>query len=1023
MDQSIIEIAQSSPRAIAVKENDNQLSYKKLVLESQGLAQTLREKGIDLEEPVGILFGPGINLVVAQLAVIFARATCIAVDPSMPKMRLSGMFHDVGVRYVIAEQSDQLLEGMSYIALPGDKERDVHSHLNHDLAIPTLDSVLDPQHRTHILFTSGSTGKPKPVQIIAQNIMHLASKTPFTPLLPDDKVAHFNNPGFDLSLFEIWVALLSGATIVPIRKETVTDPSHLKGFLETQGVTVMILSVALMEILVFGDPSIFQSLRHVLSAGDVASVKAMRAMCKPLKCLWNTYGPTECTTLATAMLVTEEELKWERISIGRAVGDMKAYLLDQDLQPIRASGIRGEICISGPQLSAGYLSMPDETEERFFCMNRSALDSEETSGNGEETIRVYRTGDYAEWRSDLNCLEFFGRLDRQVKHGGFRIELSEVERHLLSHEDVDSVAVIHIPSTANSGIPLLVAFAKTKKKRSLTAESILAFVRERSPSYMVPNHIELLDELPLTVNDKLDRQALKDRYMGQKKGQKHTETTSEEPTTNGAPTTKSIIKEIWKEILPQSHANDQDDFIEQGASSLQNATLISLIQERVGCRIFMDQFLQHTRLQDLVSLVEVMTATAEPVAHSNDETEIWIRDVGLVEDIELTPDWTVDGEGRVFLTGATGFVGANLLRYLLGMPTVKQVACLARRQGLISGADRIQQTLERYDLWPTSLTLIQKIMILEGDMEKPDLGLGAERFAWLTNWASVVFHLGAKVNFCENYAAHYSSNVLGTKHVLRVAALGRQKSFHYMSSIDVWGPTGFILGTPRVLEDGPLFPHIQALRYDLGYSASQWTAEQMVRRMRDRGLPVAIYRPGYIIGDSRTGALNPNDFFSRLIVGCIQIGAFPDLQQNLEYCTIDYVISAMVHIASSNSYLGRSYSLLSPNPAASITVRDTCKVINDAGYPVRLIKYSQWVSEVIAGQLPNGPLASLMPMFEERVLGELTRWEASQNTPIYDSSNAVDALRDRPDIRYQPLDPEILSLIISFWQRKGFYQV
>jgi amino acid adenylation domain-containing protein/thioester reductase-like protein len=1020
MDQLIIKRTQSSPKAIAVWEDHHQVSYEELVFQSRELAQTLCEKSIDLEEPVGILLEPGINLVVAQLAVIFARATCVAVDPSMPEMRVSHMFHDVGVKYVIiTEQNDQLLEGFSYIALPYRKS----NKLNHDLDIPAIQSGLNSQHRTHILFTSGSTGKPKPVQIMARNIMHLASKTPFTPLLTNDKVAHFNNPGFDLSLFEIWVTLLSGATIVPIKKAMVTDPSHLKGFLESRDVTVMMLSVALMEVLVFGEPSIFQGLRHVMSAGDVASVKAMRAMCKPPKYLWNTYGPTECTTLATAMLVTEQELKQDRISIGRAVGNMSIYLLDHDLQPIRSSGICGEICISGPQISAGYLNMPTETKERFIRIDRGLLSSKKALEDGDGYVRLYRSGDYAEWRSDSDCLEFCGRRDRQVKHGGFRIELPEVERHLLSYENVESAAVIHIPSIANSGISLLVAFVKAKEKENQTAELLLEFVRERSPSYMVPNHVELLNELPLTINGKLDRQALYNRYLEQRKIENHIETNTNTPTTNGAPATKSIIKELWKEILPQSHANDQDDFVEQGASSLQNATLISLIQKRLGCRISMEQFLQHTRLQDLVSLVGDMTSTAEAVSYSIDETKIWIRDVELVDDIVLTPNWTADDEGRVFLTGATGFVGANLLRYLLDMPTVKQVACLARRQGSINGTDRIQQTLERYDLWPTSLTLIQKILVLEGDMKEPDLGLGAERFAWLTNWASVVFHLGAKVNFCETYSAHYFSNILGTKHILRVAAMGRRKSFHYMSSIDVWGPTGFILGTQRVYEDGPLFPHIQALRYDLGYSASQWTAEQMVRRMQDRGLPVAIYRPGYIIGDSRTGALNPNDFFSRLIVGCIQIGAFPDLQQNLEYCTIDYVISAMVHIASSNDRLGQSYSLLSPDPSASITVRDTCKVINDAGYPVRLVKYSQWVSEVIAGQVPEGPLAPLMPMFEEHVLGELTRWEASQNTPIYDSSNALEALRDRPDIRYKPLDPELLKLTISFWDRKGFYHV
>jgi amino acid adenylation domain-containing protein/thioester reductase-like protein len=1024
MEQSIVEKALSSPKAIAVLEDDDQLTYEELVFESQKLAQTLHAKGISLEDPVGIILAPGINLVVAQLAVIFARATCVAVDSSMPRRRLSDMFRDVGVKYVVvAEQSDRVLEGMSYIVIPGIRKRGVRCQPSGNVDIKFSESVLDTQHRTHILFTSGSAGKPKPVQISAHNITHLASKTPFTPLLPDVRVAHFNNPGFDLSLFEIWITLLSGATIVAIRKEIVTDPSRLKTSLECQGVTVIILSVALMELLVFGEPSIFSSLRHVLSAGDVASVKAMRAMRKPPKCLWNTYGPTECTTLATALLVTDEELKRERISIGRAVGDMKVYLLDQDLKPIRESSIRGEICISGPQLSAGYLNMQDETEKCFTYVQWNVLHDEDERGQGGESIRLYRTGDYAQYRPDSDCLEFLGRLDRQVKHGGFRIELPEVERHLLCHEDVSSAAVIYIPSTANNGVPLLIGFVIKNRNRDLTVESLVAFLRERTPSYMVPNHIELLDEFPLTINGKLDRQALKDLYLGQKRSQTSSGTTSERPDTNQDAATKSIIKELWKKILPQSRANEQDDFVEQGASSLQNATLISLIQKHLNCRISMEQFLAHTRLQDLVSLVDGMTSTAGPVAFSSDDTEIWIRDIGLVDDIELTPDWTADGEGRVFLTGATGFVGANLLRHLLEMPTVKQIACLVRQQESLNGADRIQRTLERYDLWPTSLTLIQKIVVLEGDMKEPDLGLGTEKFSWLTNWASVVFHLGAKVNFCEGYAAHYAPNVLGTKHILKVAALGRRKSFHYMSSIDVWGPTGFILGTRRVLEDGPLFPHIQALRYDLGYSASQWTAEQMVRRMRDRGLPVAIYRPGYIIGDSRTGALNPNDFFSRLIVGCIQIGAFPDLQQNLEYCTVDYVISAMVHIASSSRHLGRSYSLLSPDPSASISVRETCRVINDAGYPVRLVKFSQWVSEVIVRQLPDGPLAPLLPMFEERVLGELTRWEASQKTPIYDSTNAVESLQNRPDIWYKPLDSELLQLIISFWKRKGFYDV
>ncbi|KAI2788221.1 hypothetical protein POX_e06234 [Penicillium oxalicum] len=621
MDQKVIERARSAPESIAVIEDDHVLSYKDMILQSQGLAQTLDQNKIGREEPIGILLPPGVNLVVAQLAVIFARGTCVPVDPAMPRTRISRMFHDIGVKRVIVaaqgvERSDQRVEGMDYITLQSTPASDAHCNFDDELASP---AILSPEHRTHILFTSGSTGRPKPVQIRAQNIMHLANKTPFTPLSPDDRVTHFNNPGFDLSLFEIWVTLLSGATAVAIQKTTVTDPPRLKSFLEHQGVTVIMLPVALMEILVFGEPSIFQSLRHVMSAGDVASVKAMRAMCKPPKYLWNTYGPTECTTLATAMLVSEEELKQDRISIGRAVGDLNVYLFDQNLQPIRESGIEGEICIAGPQLSAGYLNMPAKTEECFIHLDRSVLNVQESPGNIQGSVRLYRTGDYAKWRSDLKCLDFCGRRDRQVKHGGFRVELSEVEAHLLCHDGVESAAVVHVPSTVNNGVSLLVAFVKTNGQQNIKVESILAFVRERSPSYMAPDYVELVKELPLTVNGKVDRQALQDRYTEWKNNQDHQTHSAQCLHTAGGLTTKDVIKKLWKQILPQSHVSDHDDFIEQGANSLQNAALISLIRRDLDCHISMEQFLQNTRLRDLVSLVDNMTSTVSP-AHATDET-------------------------------------------------------------------------------------------------------------------------------------------------------------------------------------------------------------------------------------------------------------------------------------------------------------------------------------------------------------------------------------------------------------------
>lgn len=130
--------------------------------------------------------------------------------------------------------------------------------------------------------------------------------------------------------------------------------------------------------------------------------------------------------------------------------------------------------------------------------------------------------------------------------------------------------------------------------------------------------------------------------------------------------------------------------------------------------------------------------------------------------------------------------------------------------------------------------------------------------------------MAAKVNFCESYQEHHRDNIKGTRNVLNAAALGRRKAFHYMSSIDVFGSSGMILGTRSIPEDSPLINHLPALRYDLGYGQSQWSAEAMVRRMQEKGPPIAIYRPGFIIGDSVTGASNPDDFITRWIVGHVR---------------------------------------------------------------------------------------------------------------------------------------------------------
>jgi thioester reductase-like protein len=710
------------------------------------------------------------------------------------------------------------------------------------------------------------------------------------------------------------------------------------------------------------------------------------------------------------MEMTQDEVNRGRISIGFPVGKTEMYLLNENLEPIWTSGIRGEICIGGPGLSPGYFNMSEENAQCFTTVQREPGPNVTNSTR----VRIYRTGDIGEWRSDLaGCLDFFGRNDSQVKHMTFRVELDEVANSLQANNRIKSAVVVKPP-----GSPLLIAYIiPWDEGDMISTGEVLQYARQTLPYYMIPNRVHVLLSFPLTTNGKIDKEAL----LKLEVGPFETNVAKVGMMINGVYTSDTVTQ-IWHEVLGiPSISGDDDDFFLLGGNSIQSAAVVAMIQKRTGHLITMDDLFRHSRLSDLRSFLNI-TDTA--IGIRTVDSKRWLTDVDIVDQLQMAPNWESEDEGKIFLTGATGFVGSHLLHHLLHRTGVKQVVCLARSNDGHSAESRIQLALEKYDLDVLSLDALRKLTVLDGDMAQADLGLGDDKFTWLANWASVIFHLGVKANFNESYEEHYADNVYGTRNILRLATTGRYKAFHYMSSLDVWGPTGYIQGTREVMEDATIFPYLEALRYDLGYGQSKWVAEVMVQRMQKRGLPCAIYRPGFIIGDSKTGSSNPNDFITRLLVGCIQMGSFPRVEDmRFEYGTMDYVIDSMMHIASSNENLGRCYNLVSHDKSKSITVEETCQLINDTGYSVRLVEYDVWVGDVLRTQLPDGPLACLLPIIQERVKGQLTRWQVARNSPRYDATNTMKALADYPHIKYIKFTPEILRRYINFWNRKGFYNI
>ena len=356
----------------------------------------------------------------------------------------------------------------------------------------------------------------------------------------------------------------------------------------------------------------------------------------------------------------------------------------------------------------------------------------------------------------------------------------------------------------------------------------------------------------------------------------------------------------------------------------------------------------------------------------------------LADEVALDPAIHPDGlpiehpdqPASILLTGATGFLGAFLLHELLER-TGAVIYCLVRCTDVEAGRRRIEQGLESYV--PGCAHPRARIIPVVGDLSEPLLGLSREHFDVLATQIDTIYHSAAAVNWINSYSRLKPANVVGTQEILRLACHRRLKPLHMVSSLSVFPLMGNDPGT--VISERDSLDHGGVL-YG-GYTQSKWVAEKLVAIARSRGLPVAVYRPGIITGQSETGAWNTDDFMFRLIKGWIELGSAPDLDGAIDMTPVDYVSSAMVHVSLSDQALGNVFHLVNPRP---IHLRELVGWIRSSGYPLRHLPYDQWRTELLgSARRGKGEAAyMLLPLFSstanESSGGQGPRGMEGQNT-------------------------------------------
>ncbi|MNB57846.1 Gramicidin S synthase 2 [compost metagenome] len=543
---------QRTPQAVAVVAGDQALSYTQLNERANRLAWHLLSLGVQVDSRVAICVERSLEMVIGLLAINKAGAAYVPLDPAYPAERLAYMLEDSAPAVVLVHGATRTLLG-EFSAPVIDLDQNTWQSLPADNPqIPTL----TPQHSAYVIYTSGSTGQPKGVVNEHAGVVNrLLWMQDAYRLTAADSVLQKTPFSFDVSVWEFFWPLMTGARLVMARPDGHKDPQYLTEVIETENITTLHFVPSMLDVfLANSDTTRCDSVRQVMCSGEALPGRVVRRfkLQLPGSALHNLYGPTEAAVDVTAWdCAGTIEQTPDNTPIGKPIANTRMYILDAQQQPV-PQGVIGELYIAGVQVARGYLNRPELSAERFL--------NDPFQANG----RMYRTGDVARYLADGN-IQYLGRNDDQVKIRGLRIELGEIQARLAQIKGVQEAVVV-----AREDVPgdkRLVAYYTGER---LEIDLLRSQLLEHLPDYMVPTVFVHLDSLPLSPNGKLDRKALSAPDQQSLKTREY-----EAPVGD----VEITLARLWAELLNVERVGRHDHFFELGGHSLLAVSLIGRLRQ------------------------------------------------------------------------------------------------------------------------------------------------------------------------------------------------------------------------------------------------------------------------------------------------------------------------------------------------------------------------------------------------------------------------------------------------------------
>jgi amino acid adenylation domain-containing protein/thioester reductase-like protein len=927
------------PAAIAVRDGATVLSYQELNDLAHNLAVELQRRGVRRGDRVGLLMPRSAGALVGILGILKSGACYVPFPVDAPDARIQHMADWAGVELVVSTVDQRDPTGRASVFIDIDRRERVADQLRP----PEVTST----DLAYVIYTSGSTGVPKAVAVPHRAVTRLLADPDWCTYQPTDVALATFSPSFDLSVMETWGILFHGGRLVVASKETLLAPVDFADLLAREDINVVNVAAAVFHQMVRHDPAMFARQRLVLVGADAMSPTCARAVLAagPPEHLLDVYGPTENGMICVVHDVRDLPADADTVPIGQPVCNCTAYVLRED-GSLAGIGEEGELYVGGDGLADGYWRDPERTADVFVP---HPFDT--TPG-----ARLYRTGDRARWRAD-GVIEFLGRRDRQVQIRGYRVELGEVEVSLRAHPDVREV-VAAATRGADEELSLVAwVVPKVRYDRAAgvsAAQGMRRWVRDRLPTFMVPARVVLVDRLPLNASGKVDRRALAELAA----------TTANEVTDAPRGELETTIADIWAELLGCAAVGRQDDFFALGGQSLQASQITAAVRDRLGVqpkhgRLLLRALLANATLSAFARTVADVLASGDEVS-SKEPVIDFRREATLAPDIQFTVPASGGQLEQILLTGATGFLGAFLLRTLLDKTTTS-VQCLVRAADPQQALYRISANQRRFGLPELTEADRSRIVAVPADLSKPRLGLDEDAYARLGRGIDVILHNGAHVNFLYPYSSTRDTNIGGLLTLMELAGTHHLKPLHYLSTMTVIAGFG-ANGVRYVTEDQPLkFP--EAL--SMGYPQSKWVGEQLLRQAAERGLPMSIYRTYEITGDTQYGVWNTDTMFCALFKAIAETGVAPDVGLPLDLVPVDFTARAIVHMVTEHGAHGEVFHV--SNPDGTARLRLLVDRLRAMGYPVEKVSYGEWVSRMMAYTAadPTYPLASYMPIFAD----------------------------------------------------------